>query len=235
MTRQSDEVNHLAAALVAFQAEMGTVPKGSTNPFFKSTYASLADCVKTATPVATKHGLAVTQHPGIGYLTTRLWHTSGQWIEEDSELVVGKEHDSQARGSGITYARRYDYCATLGIVADEDDDGNATRRGGTSFSAPQSSRVSNPAVPAITDLYDEVNGELVPKLEVMESTRSGPPSSAPTSKQVNYAKALLLGAGLDSDDKLYAWFGVNELGAWPGSVRNLTKEQATGVIERLKP
>ena len=174
--RQSSEVNHLAAALVAFQAEIGTIPKGSTNPFFKSTYASLADCVKTATPVATKHGLAVTQHPGIGYLTTRLWHSSGQWIEEDSELAISKDHDAQARGSGITYARRYDYCAALGIVADVDDDGNATRKGGTSFSAPQSSRVSNPPVANITDLYDEVNGELIPKMEVMQSERTGPPT-----------------------------------------------------------
>lgn len=228
MTRQSTDVNHLAAALVAFQSEMGTVPKGSTNPFFKSHYADLADCVKTASPIATKHGLAVTQHPGIGYLTTRLWHSSGQWIEEDSELAISKEHDSQARGSAITYSRRYDYCAALGIVADEDDDGNAA--------SPRARKPAYvPPVPEPEQYYQQVNGETIPLDVPMESNRSGPTSDLCSPKQANYAKALLLGAGLVEADKLAEWFRVNDLGAWPDGVKNLTKAQAQGVIERLKP
>lgn len=222
MTRQSEEVNHLAAALVAFQAEMGAVPKGSVNPFFKSTYADLADCVKTAAPVATKHGIAVTQHPGIGYLTTRLWHSSGQWIEEDSELAISKEHDSQARGSAITYSRRYDYCAALGIVADQDDDGEAAMNRKPAFKRPQPE-------------YEEVNGEQIPLDVPMQTTRSGPPSDLATPKQANYAKALLGGAGITEDQSLSAWFGTNGLGAWPGSFNNLSKAQASRVIELLKP
>ena len=44
-----------------------------------------------------------------------------------------------------------------------------------------------------------------------------------------------MGAGLDSDEKLTTWFATNELGAWPHGVKNLTREQATAVIDRLKP
>ena len=46
----SPEINELAAALVAAQAEFSAVPKGSTNPFFKSKYAALPDVVASASP-----------------------------------------------------------------------------------------------------------------------------------------------------------------------------------------
>lgn len=222
MTRQSTEVNHLAAALVAFQAEMGAVPKESTNPFYKSRYADLAACVKAATPLATTHGIAVTQHIGMGYLTTRLWHASGQWIEDDMELTPVKEHDPQAQGSAVTYARRYAYCAALGLVADNDDDGEAA--------SPRNRATYTP--PAAQ--YETVNGDEIPLGVPMESHRSGPPSDVATPKQANYAKALLLGIGLDTDEKRVTWFATNELGAWPDSFNNLSKAQASAIIERLR-
>ena len=227
MTRQSDEVNHLAAALVAFQAEMGSVPKSSVNPFFKSNYADLAACVKAATPLATTHGIAVTQHIGMGYLTTRLWHSSGQWIEEDMELPPVKEHDPQAQGSAVTYARRYAYCAALGIVADKDDAGEAAmkrqsapRTTGTSFSAPVGTEM--------------VNGEEIPLPPPMETTRSGPPSDLATPKQRGYVMKLLDEAGIGDGDAFEAWFKINIPVPYPGSVNNLTKAHASAIIELLK-
>jgi len=124
---QSEQINELSAALVAFQGEMGTVPKGSVNPFFKSKYADLADVKVAASPVAAKHGLAVTQFPttqdGEPALMSMLVHSSGQWISDVAKLMV-KTTDPQGQGSGLTYMRRYAYCSILGIVADEDDDGN---------------------------------------------------------------------------------------------------------------
>ena len=125
---QSEEINELAAALVAFQGEMGAVPKGSVNPFFKSRYADLADVKKEASPVAWKHGLAVTQFVhqnelGEDCLKTYLIHSSGQFIEHSMKLYLTKL-DSQGMGSATTYARRYSYMSVLGLVADEDDDAN---------------------------------------------------------------------------------------------------------------
>ena len=81
----SPEINELAAALVAAQAEFSAVPKGSTNPFFKSKYAALPDVVQHAGPVLAKNGLAISQHitqdeSGNDALLTYLLHKSGQFI-----------------------------------------------------------------------------------------------------------------------------------------------------------
>lgn len=137
---QSHEINELAAALVAAQAEFAAVPKGSVNPFFKSKYAALPDVVASASPVLAKHGLAISQfitmnepiNGGVNdALTTYLIHQSGQYISHTMRLHLVKD-DPQAQGSAVTYARRYSYMSALGLVADVDDDGNA----GSKQSAP---------------------------------------------------------------------------------------------------
>jgi hypothetical protein len=122
----SPEINELAAALVAAQAEFGAVPKGSINPFFKSKYAALPDVVAHASPVLAKHGLAISQfisnQTGFDTLVTYLLHKSGQFMSHTMLLHMVKA-DPQAQGSAVTYARRYAYMSVLGLVADEDDDG----------------------------------------------------------------------------------------------------------------
>lgn len=134
---RSEEIDQLAAGLVAFQASMPPVLRDAENPFYKSKYADLASVVKAATPLLTNQGLAVTQWPssdeeGRPTLVTMLLHASGQWLRDTTPLLVTKE-DAQGHGSAITYMRRYCYCAVLGIVTDSDDDGNAAsaRNGGT--------------------------------------------------------------------------------------------------------
>lgn len=126
---RTEEINELAAALVAAQAEFSAVPKGSTNPFFKSKYAALPDVVSHAGPVLSKHGLAISQFIDGEYLegdalVTYLIHKSGQYISHVMKLHLSKD-DPQGQGSAVTYARRYSYMAALGLVADDDDDGNA--------------------------------------------------------------------------------------------------------------
>jgi hypothetical protein len=125
---QSPEINELASALVSAQAEFSAVPKGSTNPFFKSKYAGLPEVVSHTAPVLAKHGLAVSQfithaEDGTDSLLTYLLHKSGQFIAYSMILHLPKS-DPQGQGSAVTYARRYSYMSVLGLVADEDDDGN---------------------------------------------------------------------------------------------------------------
>jgi len=135
---RSDEINELAAALVAAQGEFESVAKSSTNPFFKSKYAGLPEVVKAASPILVKHGLAVSQFISSGYptdgnvpldtLVTYLVHKSGQFMSDTMLLKLTKD-DAQGQGSAITYARRYAYMAVLGLVADVDDDGESAVRG----------------------------------------------------------------------------------------------------------
>ena len=128
----SEQIDQLAAALVAAQAEMPRVAKTKLNPFFKSKYADLASVVDVVGPVISKHGLTVPQfvshREDRTTLKTFLVHASGQWIGDEMVLHMSK-NTPQDQGSAITYARRYAYCSVLGIVADDDDDGNAASVG----------------------------------------------------------------------------------------------------------
>ncbi len=125
----SEQITELAKALAAAQAEIRNPKKDAVNPHFKSNYTDLAgglDCVR---PVLAQHGLSIIQSTGMDgdmmMLTTRLLHSSGQWIE--SVYPVAKfPAPHQQVGSALTYSRRYSLFAMVGVAGtDDDDDGNA--------------------------------------------------------------------------------------------------------------
>ena len=126
--QSSTEIDKLAAALVAAQKEMKNPAFDAKNPHFGSKYASLVSVREAVVPVLNKHGLAITQFPkyatGHAGCVSRLVHVSGQWLEEECLLPVGKE-TAHAAGSCLTYTRRYGLQSIAGVVADEDDDANA--------------------------------------------------------------------------------------------------------------
>lgn len=166
--RQSDSVKLLAEALAQAQAEMPIVPKDKDNPFFKSKYADLATVVQTVIPVITRHGLAITQFPDFDgdhdLLTTRLLHSSGEWLEASMRVAAVKQ-DPQALGSALTYAKRYAFCAILGIVADEDDDGNAAsapvtspQRNTTRVQSPRATKPATDESPGMRKLFAMLKG-----------------------------------------------------------------------------
>ncbi|MDM2418392.1 ERF superfamily [Mycobacteroides abscessus subsp. massiliense] len=133
-TPASDET--IEGALIAFQGEVGLVAKDAENPFFGSKYADLPAVKAAAQPILTRHGLAVTQEPGYmvvadrvyDTLTTTLIHRSG--VSRSSTMVLRTKAapTPQEQGAAITYAKRYAFMAVLGLVADEDDDGNRASR-----------------------------------------------------------------------------------------------------------
>ena len=154
---QSPEINELASALVKAQAEFSAVPKGSVNPFFKSKYAGLPEVVQHTAPVLAKHGLAVSQfithsEDGTDSLLTYLIHESGQFIAYSMHLHLAKE-DMQSFGSACTYARRYSYMSALGLVADEDDDGNSATK----------AKASAPKAKPVSTQHDNLKAELAKK------------------------------------------------------------------------
>ena len=122
------DIKDLASALAKAQGEMRNAAKSSDNPFFKSKYADLAECLNVVREPLAKNGLSVFQaNEGIidGKLavTTLLMHSSGQYLKVTSSYPIQK-NDAQGVGSTLTYARRYGLTAALGL-AQEDDDGNA--------------------------------------------------------------------------------------------------------------
>ena len=133
----SDSINELAAALSAAQAEMRAAPMSGVNPHLRNRYATLNDVVDSARKPLADNGLSYVQMPCnpaevdtpfIG-LATRIMHKSGQWVETTLYFPMDSGANKavstvQAAGSILTYMRRYALAAALGIVADEDADGN---------------------------------------------------------------------------------------------------------------
>jgi hypothetical protein len=130
MIETSAELKDLFAALAKAQAAMKPAPKTAINPAFKrpgtngSKYADLADCIETIRAAITPHGLCLLQMYGGPELFTLLGHESGQWIRSRIAIPHFDQLTPQQIGSATTYLRRYSL-GMVGLVTDEDDDGNA--------------------------------------------------------------------------------------------------------------
>lgn len=127
---QSDDVSELAKALAVAQGEIQHARKDTQNLFFKSSYADLPAVIDAAKGPLSKNGLSFSQvvdadSQGGVVLVSLLMHASGQWLRSYYP-VKPQKNDPQGLGSALTYARRYSFCALVGVAAiDEDDDGNA--------------------------------------------------------------------------------------------------------------
>ena len=142
----SDSITKLATALVAVQKEIPTPLKDKVAMAgtFSYAYVGLESVMPEALTILGKYDIALAQTVGTGEdgstnLTTTLLHVSGEWLTDTQPLLLTKD-DSQGQGSAITYARRYGLMSALGIVAEEDDDGNeaskASRRKSAARAAP---------------------------------------------------------------------------------------------------
>ena len=127
----SENIDQLAPALLAAQREISNATKDSKNPHFRSSYASLGSVIEAVKEPLNKQGIAVIQSLSEGndglYLSSRLLHTSGQWIEDTAFSPLPKA-DPQGIGSATTYLRRYSLAALLCITQEDDDGEGATRR-----------------------------------------------------------------------------------------------------------
>lgn len=117
----------IALALAKVQGSIVPPKKDTDNPFFKSRYADLAGVWESVRALLAANDLAFVQLPttniNVVHVTGILMHKSGESIES---TITGTAKDSapQSIGSCITYLRRYQMSAMLGIAA-EDDDGAA--------------------------------------------------------------------------------------------------------------
>jgi ERF superfamily len=125
--KTSESIKLIATALLKAQQEMTFASKGATNPHFKSKYADLPSVIDAVKSPLNDAGIVFLQTPspsddGRLHLTTRLIHSSGEWIEDTATCPLPKQ-DPQGFGSALTYLRRYSLAAICGLYQD-DDDGN---------------------------------------------------------------------------------------------------------------
>lgn len=118
-------MKELLTALVAAKATFKPIPKDKINPFHKSKYASLDAVLGAVEPSLLTNGLTLSHTVADGKLVTRIYHTSGDFLE--SSFNLPELSDPQKLGSIISYYRRYAVCGLLSVTADEDDDGNAAK------------------------------------------------------------------------------------------------------------
>lgn len=136
--RTSAKCGALYGALAKAQIAFKPIPRTRINPYYHSKYADLADIIAATQDALSAAGLCVIQGSGtdtslrVCYVTTRLAHESGQWIEQMVTLPATmrgeggiERFDAQSVGAAITYGRRYGRSAILGVASEDDDDANA--------------------------------------------------------------------------------------------------------------
>jgi hypothetical protein len=130
---QTEEVNDLTSALVAFQQAFDKVSlkKDAKNPHLRNQYLSLDNIINTVRPLLVDAGLTIVQDLAGDYLTTVIYHTSGQFRGSAMPFspMAGNAGTNilQQLGGGITYAKRYALSAALCISVDTDDDGQSAK------------------------------------------------------------------------------------------------------------
>lgn len=123
-------MKELFERLTKAQSEFPEITLDSKNPHHGYKYVSLPHILKLIRPVLNKHGIFLTQaisegtETGTVSLTTTLQHLDQSYSATMTARVDdGRIKGVQAIGSTITYLRRYQLCAILGLAGEEDDDG----------------------------------------------------------------------------------------------------------------
>jgi hypothetical protein len=145
--KTSESILNIAPALLKAQEAITFAEKSAENPYFNSKYADLPTVINAVKPHLNANGIIFLQMPTTGetgsvFLTTRLLHISGEWIESTASCPLLKS-DPQAFGSAITYVRRYALAAAVGLYQDDDDANTATYHDAPS--APATYRRPEPA------------------------------------------------------------------------------------------
>lgn len=122
--KTSESIKAISFDLAKAQQSIKHATKDSKNPHYKNDYASLESVIDSSKQALLSNNIVALQGMAAdgSTLTTRLQHTSGEFIETECLVVLSKQ-DMQGLGSAITYARRYALAAILNI-SQADDDGN---------------------------------------------------------------------------------------------------------------
>lgn len=116
-------MENLFKAIAAFQADCPKVNLDGKVKYsgreFK--YATLRNIIESIKPALKEKELGFIQLGKDGCLSTLLFHTSGESIE--STISLPEISNPQDLGKWLTYIKRYQLCSILGIVGEEDTDG----------------------------------------------------------------------------------------------------------------
>jgi hypothetical protein len=121
--KTSEQIDSISKALHKLQGDLKAIPRTKVvkTKQYEFRYAPLDSIMEYLTPIMQRCELSVMQAVDMDCITTRVMHTSGQFIESTTHL--NQSHSTmQGFGGEVTYKRRYSLCALLGIVSDDDTD-----------------------------------------------------------------------------------------------------------------
>lgn len=174
---KSQSVKEIGKALSTFHTKMEKIKKDANNPYFKSRYASLSNILEQIQLPMAESGLSFAQLPDGDCLTTILIHNeSGEYFQSCYNIHPVK-NDPQGIGSAISYARRYALSAILGLLVDDDDDGNAAS------GKPSNGQENKQAA------QDHKPGTITPNAKA-ETNGNYPPDTRPWLSEAQYNSAL---------------------------------------------
>ncbi len=160
-------------SLINARKEFKPLIETAKNPFFKSTYAPLAEVINSVkdalsnnnigffqsvdpigekeivnTTTTDKNGTVKTEQKVVSFskITTTLFAGNGEKIETSYPLIIA-DTDPQKVGATVTYAKRYALTAALGI-ASEDDDAQSVSRPAAQTASAKPTQQAKPATSA---------------------------------------------------------------------------------------
>lgn len=125
--KTSEQINEIAKALSEFQSNLPRIEKDANVNLgsYSFGYAPLETIVQAIKPLLKQTGLSFLHVMNDSILECIILHSSGQCINTGG-IAIKMSNKMQDMGSSMTYARRYTLCAALGIVAEDNDDGNSS-------------------------------------------------------------------------------------------------------------
>lgn len=158
MTKQKYDT--LYDAIFHVQQTAPSIGKSADNPFFKSKYADLPAIWDAIKPILGDAGLFIshTMHTvdGQDFIKTKIIHVASKDALESKSKIMLQKSTAQEYGSYITYMRRYAVTAMLGLVTDEDDDGNKA----TEAQKKQPPKVAKPAKSPLEETASRIAKQL---------------------------------------------------------------------------
>jgi ERF superfamily protein len=146
----SETTAKVYGALAKAQGKIKGATLDAKNPHFNSDYPTLMSVRDASQEPMAQNELATIQSPSaegnLVRLVTRIVHSSGEWIESDVLQVQAKDAGPQAVGSCITYLRRYQLSAMLGIAPKEDDGEAAEGRAVPAPAKPAPAPIAKPTL-----------------------------------------------------------------------------------------
>jgi len=121
---ESKETKDLNLALARAAAEYPKIKSNRKNNYYKNYYSDLDNIMFHVRPILSRHGLSLTQRTfimpdGSTVLKTRLWHSSGQWIESRTRLILPRD-DLKTYISIFNMMKKQQVISILNVTLEDD-------------------------------------------------------------------------------------------------------------------